>query len=391
MDRRSFLLSSPPRRFDRRLAVAVVAASLAIFAAAAPFARVQLPAVWAFVPSYQSALAINDLITAILLYAQFPTFRSRGLLLLAGGYLFTALMAVVHALTFPGLFAPAGLLGAGPQTTAWLYMFWHGGFPLLVIGYALLKDKRGQMETAPGWAGAAIVGSVLAVAAAVAVLAMVATAGQGWLPPIMQGNGYTPAMIGVVSSTWAFSLAALMVLAFRRPRSVLDLWLMVVMCAWLADIALAAVLNAGRFDLGFYAGRVATWNPAAERIFGYAAADATGQTFAALPENADNAFDAVHRRVLAGERVQDLKMCWLGRNGRALDVMLSGAPVREAGERLGAVYISEDVTERMKLERQLAQSQKMEAVGQLTGGVAHDFNNILTVITGTVEILADGV
>ena len=457
MDRRSFLLSSPPRRIDRRLALAVLAVSFAIFAATAPFARVQLPAVWAFVPSYQSALAINDLITAILLYAQFPTFRSRGLLLLAGGYLFTALMAVVHALTFPGLFAPAGLLGAGPQTTAWLYMFWHGGFPLLVIGYALLKDKRGQMETAPGWAGAAIVGSVLAVAAAVAVLAMVATAGQGWLPPIMQGNGYTPAMIGVVSSTWAFSLAALMVLAFRRPRSVLDLWLMVVMCAWLADIALAAVLNAGRFDLGFYAGRVyglaaatfvlmvllletgalytqlarmyaaerrravdelsninarlktlldssplpifsldaagrvATWNPAAERIFGYAAADATGQTFAALPENADNAFDAVHRRVLAGERVQDLKMCWLGRNGRALDVMLSGAPVREAGERLGAVYISEDVTERMKLERQLAQSQKMEAVGQLTGGVAHDFNNILTVITGTVEILAEGV
>jgi PAS domain S-box-containing protein len=457
MDRRSFLLTSPPRRFDRRLAFAVVAVSLAIFVAAVPFARMQLPAVWAFVPSYQSALAINDLITAILLYAQFPTFRSRGLLLLAGGYLFTALMGIVHALTFPGLFAPTGLLGAGPQTTAWLYMFWHSGFPILVIGYALLKDRDEGGEMAPRWAGSGIAASVAAVVAMVTGLALLATVGQDWLPLIMQGNGYTSTMIGIVSSTWAFSLAALAVLWFRRPHSVLDVWLMVVMCAWLADIALSAVLNAGRFDLGFYAGRVyglaaasfvlmvllletgalytqlaamyeaerrraadelsninarlktvldssplpifsldsagrvATWNPAAERIFGYAAARVTGQTFAALPENAGNAFEAVHQRVMAGERVHDLRMRWLGHDGRALDILHSGAPVREAGARMGAVYISEDVTERLKLERQLLQSQKMEAIGQLTGGVAHDFNNILTVITGTIELLADGV
>jgi len=139
------------------------------------------------------------------------------------------------------------------------------------------------------------------------------------------------------------------------------------------------------------AGRVAIWNPAAERIFGYATADVIGQTFAALPENAGNAFDAVHQRVMAGERVQDLRMRWRCRDGRVLDVMHSGATVRDAGERFGAVYISEDVTERLELERQLMQSQKMEAVGQLTGGIAHDFNNILTVITGTIEILAEGV
>jgi light-regulated signal transduction histidine kinase (bacteriophytochrome) len=59
-----------------------------------------------------------------------------------------------------------------------------------------------------------------------------------------------------VSSTWGASLVALAVLWYRRPHSVLDLWLMVVMCAWLFDIALAAVLNSGRFDLGFYTGRI---------------------------------------------------------------------------------------------------------------------------------------
>jgi signal transduction histidine kinase len=63
-------------------------------------------------------------------------------------------------------------------------------------------------------------------------------------------------MATVVTSVWLFSLAALAVLWRRRPHSVLDVWLMVVMCAWIFDIALAAVLNSGRFDLGFYAGRV---------------------------------------------------------------------------------------------------------------------------------------
>jgi PAS domain S-box-containing protein len=455
MERRSFLLNLPPQRSDRRLAAAVVVVSLLIFAVTAPFARTQLPAVWAFVPSYQSALAINDLITAILLYAQFATVRSRGLLLLASGYLFTAVMAIVHGLTFPGLFTPTGLLGAGPQTTAWLYMFWHVGFPLLVIGYAALKHRD---EPAGRSARVAVAASIVVVVLAVCGLALLSTVGQDALPPIMRGNRHMGALTVVVSTVWAVTFAALSVLWFRRPHSVLDLWLMVVLCAWLADIALAAMLNAGRFDLGFYvgrvyglaaasfvlvvllletgalyiqlagryeserrrtadelsninarlktlldssplpifsldaAGRIATWNAAAERIFGYAAAAAIGQTFAALPENAGNAFETVHQRVMAGERVQDLQMRWACRDGRTLDVAHSGAPVRDTGEQgPGAVYISEDVTERRKLERQLAQSQKMEAIGQLTGGVAHDFNNILTVITGTIEILAEGV
>jgi PAS domain S-box-containing protein len=72
----------------------------------------------------------------------------------------------------------------------------------------------------------------------------------------MRGNGYAPAMNVTVSTVWALSVLAVIDLWLRRPHTVLDLWLMVVMCAWTFDVALSAVFNAGRFDLGFYVGRI---------------------------------------------------------------------------------------------------------------------------------------
>ncbi|THF62578.1 response regulator [Pseudothauera rhizosphaerae] len=253
--RGAFLATLRPGRGQRRLAAATVAVSFVLFVAAVPFARVQLPQVWAFIPVYQSALVINDLITAVLLYGQFRILRSRALAVLAAGYLYTACMAVIHALTFPGLFAADGLLGAGPQTTAWLYMFWHGGFPLFLIGYAAIKDRPPARADTQG-AGREILASLGAVFVLGAVAVLLATAGKGLLPEIMSGNRYTPAMKVVVGATWASSLLGLVALWRRRPHSVLDLWLMVVACAWLFDIGLAAVFNGGRFDLGFYAGRI---------------------------------------------------------------------------------------------------------------------------------------
>src|SRR5215472_4502078 len=105
------LLSTlPATRRDRTAALGVVAVSALLFAVIVPYAGTPLMQVPAFVASYQSAVAVNDLITAVLLFSQFAVLRSRALLLLASGYLFTAPTAVVHALTFPGLFAPAGLL-----------------------------------------------------------------------------------------------------------------------------------------------------------------------------------------------------------------------------------------------------------------------------------------
>ena len=253
---RIFLSTLPAGRGGTRLAVAVVLVSVAVFLAAAPFAKLQLAPVPAFIPALASALVVNDLITAVLLFGQFAYVRSRALLVLACGYLFTTFMTVAHALTFPGVFSPTGLLGAGQQTTAWLYAFWHGGFPLMVVAYALLKGEARQANLPRHSAGVAVLAGVAAVLAAVCGLTVLATAGEAALPAVMQGNRIAAQGYVVLSSAWMLSLVALLVLWRRRPHSVLDLWLMVVMCVWIFDVALSAVLNAGRFDLGFYAGRI---------------------------------------------------------------------------------------------------------------------------------------
>jgi len=339
----------PASAGERRLALAVVIASAAMFLSALPFAQVRLAPYMAFIPIYQSALVVNDLITTILLLGQFSFLRSRGLLVLSSGYLFTAFMAVSHMLTFPGLFAPTGLLGAGPQSTAWLYMFWHGGFPMFVIVYALLEGPESEPSRPRGAGSVAVLTSVAAVLAAVVAITSLVTAGQGALPAIMRGNNYTPAMIVVVSSTWAASLIALVTLWWRRrPHTVLDLWLMVVMCAWLFDIALAAVFNAGRFDLGFYAGR----------IYGLLAASFVLTVL--LIENGQ----LYARLVAALVDARRLQVALQDQNHALEDT------VRERTERL-------------------LQSEKVATMGSLLAGVAHELNNPLAVVMGQTHLLRE--
>src|SRR5262249_5221359 len=81
------------------------------------------------------------------------------------------------------------------------------------------------------------------------------TARHEWLPVLLDQGHYPPVYIALVTTVWSLSIAALLALLLMRPHSVLDVWLLVVLSAWLFDIALSAILNVARFDLGFYAGR----------------------------------------------------------------------------------------------------------------------------------------
>jgi signal transduction histidine kinase len=250
------LATLPPSKGQIRLALGVVTALLVALALTIPFTNIQLPRVDAFIPAFETAIVFNDLVTAALLFAQFSILRWRSLLVLANGFLFTALIVIPHALTFPGAFSPTGLLGAGLQSTAWLYYFWHAGAPLAVIGYVLLKDadnRAGMSQRSP----AAVIGwSMALVILIVCILTWIAVEADTFLPRIMAGsieaNRAVLAQIGLLIT--ALNAVALVLLWLRR-RSVLDLWLMVMCCAWLAETLVTAFVT-GRFTFGFYASRL---------------------------------------------------------------------------------------------------------------------------------------
>jgi hypothetical protein len=136
------LANIPPTLGQRRMARAFLLALLIVLFVTWPFATIKLPEIDAFVPTLAAALFVSDCVTAALLLAQFSVLRQWALLVIANGYLFSALIVVAHALAFPGAFTPTGVLGPGLQSAVWLYWFWHSGLPLAIIGYALLKDTN---------------------------------------------------------------------------------------------------------------------------------------------------------------------------------------------------------------------------------------------------------
>jgi len=252
-----FLSTAAPRPWDRRLAIGFVFASIVGLALAAPYASERWPVTPSFIAAYEAALLVNDLITAILLIGQFRQVRSVGVLIVGCGYLFDAVIVAMHALSFPGVFSPTGLLGATTQTTAWLYIMWHGTFPLFICAYALVVRSSWNEPLAEHRVGPAIgIGVVCAVGVA-AFCTLLTTAGVDLLPEIIRDNDYKRLVTsGIAPGAWFISFVALALLLVRtRGRTVLDLWLIVVMVAWLLDILLSTLISTVRYDFGWYAGR----------------------------------------------------------------------------------------------------------------------------------------
>src|SRR5712672_1646015 len=237
----TWLLSVPPTRRQTRCAIAVAACQVAALALVAPFAGV---------------IFVTDLVTSVLLFSQFAIFRPRALLFLACGYLSSALMIIPYMLTFPGALSPTGLLGAGLQTTAAIYWFWHLLFPMGLLGYGLMRDEKSDPGPAEPSSLAVIVGSVALVLTLVCGLTLLATAGNNYLPVLFADRvDFTPAARAAGASTMLLSASAVAVLWLRR-RSVLDQWLIIVALAAILEMALGAIFVSGRFSFGFYAGRL---------------------------------------------------------------------------------------------------------------------------------------
>ena len=144
-------------------------------------------------------------------------------------------------------------------------------------------------------------------------------------------------------------------------------------------------------------GGVLLSNPAAERLLGYrrgmSAADVRVANTFCHPDGVTpiNFEERPSTIALSGEPVDRKEMIIRPADGRKpLHVMVSARPLRDStGGVGGASIVYHDITDVQETERKLQQSQKLEAIGKLTGGVAHDFNNMLTVISGTMEVLMD--
>jgi PAS domain S-box-containing protein len=440
-----FLATIAPSSKDKFMAVVAVVFMLLTFGTIVPYATVDTAQFAAFPAVTDALLCITYFVIGFIIFGQYLRLKSAALLALACGFLFQSLMAVCHA----AVLLDFGAFNANTQIVPWLYILWRGVTPLFLITYACLHDHERFQVHRPNMTGtfAVLFITLLSVGGSALMVFM-----NHALPTLITGVNYSPLFGYLIGpSILTLNIFCLLVLWFRG-NNLLDLWLMVAICASCLDVMVSTVFGVQRYDIGYYAGRgfglfsacvilgallnelsrlyaqlfdmmqqqqqrsdaqyqaivdtavdaiividakggVQSFNRSAETIFGYMPEEVIGQNVAMLMAEP---YRSNHDQYLTNYLTTGQKsIIGIGRevvgkhkNGENIMIDLAVAEWWNGDERM-FTGVLRDISDKKRIEKQLIQSQKMEAIGQLSGGMAHDFNNILGVVVGNLDLLIE--
>ena len=249
------LSSHESRRPIFMAGIVAVLIGLAV-AALLPYARLSLPVIQPFLPMYGTTEFLVDGLTAYFLAIQFRSSREPFLGALAGAYGFVMVAATVQVLIFPGAFCANGLMHAGPQSAAWMWLVWHIGYPAFMLAALAVQAARlsdGNSEFLQRVSIGLCAGGPLMAG----FLAWIIISAEGALPQLMHGVSYR---VPANAPAWPFVaavnvLAILACLKITRLRDLLSLWVAVALLSSFCD-ALLMIWAGARYSLGWYAGQV---------------------------------------------------------------------------------------------------------------------------------------
>lgn len=243
--------AAPATTPDKRSALFTALGLIACLVCTVPFASTRIGIVPAFLPAVVGASVVALVLTTLLLYLQYRIERDFKLALIYLAYGYNAVMQFLYILTFPGLFSPAGLLGAGFQTA--VAFLWSGqiGFVLLLLAQGFAARFDWQLSRS----GVRIL--TVVVALVTLAQALVFTIGHRLLPIIIDRNDHFTGLTTQIISPAVVALALIgLAVVGDRWRTVTQTWLSIVLLADIIDVVTSSQLGGTRYSTGWYASRL---------------------------------------------------------------------------------------------------------------------------------------